>query len=207
MIIEQPSEFYALLCELGEQFEGKDGEFILLDGENRLSFDKSGDFVRDIFSLGFEDKKVVSTLYKTLERISSDGELQVLQNRLNTELAMYYGELFDKLSLTLTFDEPSAPDLLKLGKVRLSECYDGVLEKIICYINAMVELKRSRFFVFVHLKSVLSDDELKLLYRHCALEKIGLLLIESTVGRGVLEEEFSIIITEDLCEIVDKSHG
>ena len=175
LAIESPKEFYALVEELGAQFEGEDGNFVLLDGENRLSFEKNGEFVRDIFSLNFEDKKLTSSLYKNLEKISADGELQVLQNKLDTELALYYSSLFD------------------------------ILEKIICYINAMIELKKSRFFVFVHLKSVLTDDELKQLYRHCALEKVGLLLMESGIKRGVLREERTIIITEDLCEIVDKS--
>ncbi len=205
LAIESPKEFYALVEELGAQFEGEDGNFVLLDGENRLSFEKNGEFVRDIFSLNFEDKKLTSSLYKNLEKISADGELQVLQNKLDTELALYYSSLFDRLSLSLTFDEMCVSDILKLGKVRLQEYYSGILEKIICYINAMIELKKSRFFVFVHLKSVLTDDELKQLYRHCALEKVGLLLMESGIKRGVLREERTLIITEDLCEIVDKS--
>ena len=56
----------------------------------------------------------------------------------------------------------------------------------------------------VNIKSVLSDDELKQLYYHCSLIKIGLFLIESQKIRNLLPCERATIITEDLCEIVEK---
>ena len=76
-------------------------------------------------------------------------------------------------------------------------------EKIVAYIDIFAELKRVDVFVFVGLKSVLPDDELALLYRHCELKKIALLLIESHRVRPPLAPERSIIITDDLCEIVE----
>lgn len=58
--------------------------------------------------------------------------------------------------------------------------------------------------MFVGLKPLLSDDELKKLYKHCAFNKISLLLIESYKVRPLLECERAIIITEDLCELVEQ---
>lgn len=204
LVMEDSKEFFATVSELKRQFEGGEGEFLLMCGGRRLSFEKVGEFVSDIFSLEFEDKKMSSALYKYLEQVASDGELKLLQNGAVTALAEYYRELFDRTSLSLTFDDFDTAEMLKVGKVRLLQEYDGILEKTVCYLDSLTELKGSRFFVFVHLKSVLSDEELKKLYRHCALEKVGLLLIESNVGRGILKEENFRIITSDLCEIVDR---
>ena len=57
--------------------------------------------------------------------------------------------------------------------------------------------------VFINLKSILSDEELEKLYYHCKLVKVGLLLLESSKIRRVLPNERAIIITDDLCEIVE----
>ena len=94
-------------------------------------------------------------------------------------------------------------DILKTANVSLQETYDNYLEKLLCFINAMVHLKSIEVLVFVHLKSVLSDTELTLLYEHCEREKVGLLLIESCLHRKSLPNDRVTIITEDLCEIVD----
>ncbi|MBQ3502162.1 MAG: hypothetical protein IJA72_00660, partial [Clostridia bacterium] len=60
------------------------------------------------------------------------------------------------------------------------------------------------FFVFVNLKSVLNDEKLLKIYVHCRLEQVGLVLIESCKKeRPLLPCEKAIIITEDLCEILE----
>lgn len=59
------------------------------------------------------------------------------------------------------------------------------------------------FFVFVNLKSVLSDEKLLQVYAHCRREQVGLLLIESGKQRPLLPNERAVIITEDLCEILE----
>ena len=94
-------------------------------------------------------------------------------------------------------------DLLKLCNVKPTKVYESFLEKLICYINIFTELKNIKFFIFIGLKDILSDENLILLYQHCALQKVGLLLIESSKKRNLLPMERAIIITDDLCEIVE----
>ena len=69
--------------------------------------------------------------------------------------------------------------------IRPEENYETLLEKVICYINLFIELKNIRFLAFVGLKSVLSDEDLRLLYRHCRLHKLSLLLVECGKIRSV----------------------
>ena len=76
-------------------------------------------------------------------------------------------------------------------------------EKIICYLNVLIELKKCEFVIFVNLKSVLSDEKLLQIYKHCQMEQIGVVLIESKKQRPLLPQEKAVIITEDLCEILE----
>lgn len=111
--------------------------------------------------------------------------------------------LFDTVDFSLDYSEISLEDLLKACNVKPAKVYDSFLEKLICYINIFTELKSIRFFVFVGLKDILSDEDLLSLYNHCSLQKVELLLLESSKKRSLLSCERAIIITDDLCEIVE----
>ena len=53
------------------------------------------------------------------------------------------------------------------------------------------------------MKSVLSDEKIEQIYAHCRAEQVGLLLIEDGKRRKLLPCEIAVIITEDLCEILE----
>ena len=57
--------------------------------------------------------------------------------------------------------------------------------------------------LYKRLKSVLSDEKLQQVYKHCQSEQVGLLLIEDGKRRNLLSCEKAVIITEDLCEILE----
>ena len=108
------------------------------------------------------------------------------------------------VSFLVDYNELQPVDFLKLASVKFAKTYESLEEKIICYINALIELKNCDFFVFVNLKSVLSDEKLLKIYEHCRLEQVGVFLIESEKKeRPLLSCEKAIIITEDLCEILE----
>ena len=78
--------------------------------------------------------------------------------------------------------------------MKFEKNYDSLEEKIICYINVLIELKKCDFFVFVNLKSVLSDEKLLQVYAHCRREQVGLLLIESWKQRPLLPNERAVLL-------------
>ena len=92
---------------------------------------------------------------------------------------------------------------MKASGVKFAKVYETLEEKLVCYINALIELKQCEFFVFVNLKSVLSDEKLGQIYAHCRAEQVGLLLMEDGKRRPLLPCEKAVVITEDLCEILE----
>ena len=49
----------------------------------------------------------------------------------------------------------------------------------------------------------MDDEKLQQVYAHCQSEQVGLLLIENGKHRALLPNEKAVIITEDLCEILE----
>lgn len=203
LIIENPREFYRAVDMLATQFDGGEGEFVFLGNGERVVASKVGDVILDVFHLDFNDKKILGLLYKKLEKNYQTGAFICTLNKINGEAGNFLEDLFFTTSLSLSYEEMQISDILKSYTVRVQKTYETFLEKLICYINLLVELKNIEIVCFVNLKSVLNDKDLMQLYAHCQNEKVAVLLIESAKIRPLLKLEKAIIITEDLCEIVE----
>lgn len=202
LIIENANEFFKMVCDLDCQFNGEEGSFVFSVLNEIISPEKLGVMVCDAFHFDLNDKKIINLLYKKLEKESLGDKCQFF-NRLSAETVRFFEELSFSVPFQLSYDEPSPSDYMKTVSLKFEKTYDTLEEKIICYINALIELKKCEFFVFVNLKSVLDDDKLKAVYNHCRNEKVGLLLVESGKNRPLLPCEKAVIITEDLCEILE----
>lgn len=203
LIIENPHEFYKFVDMFDCSIKGEESELSFLRNGKPIYPDREGCIICDPFHFDLNDKKVINLLFKNLAELCKYGETQLELSTVNTDIGILFAELFESLPFSLTYSELTVEELLKSADVHFEKIYDTLLEKIICYINVMTELKHCGFFVFVNLKSVLCDEELASLYHHCALEKVGLLLIEYGKCRPLSSEEKAIIITEDLCEILE----
>lgn len=149
------------------------------------------------------NKRITSLLYKKLQENFFEGELIVDFNKINAHIGAFLQSLFQTVDFALDYSELTLESLLKVCEGNPLKAYQSFLEKLICYINIFSELKNIRFFVFVGLKDILTDEDLITLYHHCALQKVSLFLMESSKKRDLLPMERAIIITEDLCEIVE----
>ncbi|MBR3864982.1 MAG: type II-A CRISPR-associated protein Csn2 [Clostridia bacterium] len=202
LIIENPSFFYSTVCDLNNQFEGELGNYIFSTNNQMIPPAKNGDIISNLFNFDLNDKKNLTLLQKKLESIAFSEKI-INFNELSSKTIEFVAEVSCLLPFTLEYNEPQPSDYFKIAGVKFEKQYDSLEEKIICYINALIELKKCEFFIFINLKSVLSDEKLKQIYSHCRAEQIGLLLVESGKLRPLLTEEKAIIITEDLCEIVE----
>lgn len=203
LIVENPDEFFSMVSDLCRQFEGDQyGAFAFSSDGKIIEGAKYGAIISDVFHFDLNDKKITSLLHKKLEA-SALGENIALFNELASKTICFLQELAYSVPFSLDYSEPQPIDYLKAAGVKLENNYETLEEKIVCYINALIELKGCDYFIFVNLKSALNDEKLSQIYEHCQREQVGLLLIESGKNRPLLKNERAIIITEDLCEILE----
>ena len=202
LIVENPTEFYNMVSDLDGQFDGQEGQFVFSVEGQIVSAHKKGAIVSDLFHFDLNDKKLLNLLYKRLEG-ESFGDKLICFNELTAKAVEFLEEIAFTTPFALEYDEPQPSDYMKASGLKFAKVYDTFEEKLICYINALIELKQCEFFVFVNLKSVLSDEKLQQLYAHCRAEQVGLLLIEDSKRRKLLSCEKAVIITEDLCELLE----
>lgn len=203
LCIENSHEYYKTVREFIAAFHGEPSEYTFWDGNEKINAEKAGELLVDIFSFELTDKKIVALLYKQLQQNFNEGDMLFKFQKVKAESEKFLLELCSTVDFALEYNEVELESLLKVFNVRPERNYQTLLEKIICYLNIFAELKKVHCFVFVGLKTVLGDDDLHQLYRHCRLHKLSLLLIECGKIRPILSEERAVIITEDLCEIVE----
>lgn len=203
LIIENPTEYLRTVQSLYNDFLGPNEGYLFWDDDKEISPAKQGEMLVNPFSFEVIDKKIITLLYKKLQQNYLDGSFLLGLNKINSEISSFLSELTQTVDFSIDYEEIAIEDLLKVCAVKPAKEYQDYLEKIICYINIFTELKSISFFIFVGLKQVLTDKQLEQLYRHCRLQKVSLLLLESSKLRPLLPDEKAIIITEDLCEIVE----
>lgn len=203
LIEESPSEFYKTVCGFCDMFAGGESDYSVISGGCRVKAGEYGVIVRDCFGVELNDKRSSAAILKAAERQYLDEEMLPDLNRLNYEIGAFLQKLTYNMPVAVEYNELSVSDLLKAAGLRAEENYESYLEKLVCYVDLVCGLKNTEFIIFVNLKSVLTDEELLMLYKHCACEKVSLLLIESSKIRPLLPCERAIIITDDLCEIVE----
>ena len=203
LCIQNPKEYYKIVQEFVAAFHGGISEFTFWEGDKNVNAESIGEILTDIFYFELTDKKIIALLHKRLQQNFNESDLIFQFQQVKAESEKFLLELCATAEFALDYNEISLEGLLKLCNVKPERNSQTLLEKIICYLNLFAGLKGICNFVLVGLKHVLDDGDLQLLYRHCKLHKLSLLLIEYGKIRPILPEERAIIITEDLCEIVE----
>ena len=158
-----------MVSDLDGQFDGREGTFVFsMDGQIVPAI-KYGAMVSDLFHFDLNDKKLLTLLYKRLESVAFGDKISFF-NDLTSKTVAVLEEFFVSVPFALEYDEPQPSDYLKASGVKFAKVYETLEEKLVCYINALIELKQCEFFVFVNLKSVLSDEKLGQIYAHCRAE-------------------------------------
>ena len=201
--VENSKEFYRYAVDFEKAFSGERGEFSFWEGDVNISPDKNGEIILSPFYFEATDKKIINLLYKKLQSNFNDGSFISEFNEVNARIDNFLFDLCGTVDFSLEHDFLSLESLLKACSVKPAKTYDSFLEKLICYINVFISLKSVSFFVLVGIKDVLTEEEILSLYKHCELNKVSLFLLERGRGEKTSANERKIIITEDLCEIVE----
>lgn len=201
LVLENPIIFSKMIREILKQCEGYEGNFILSENFELIEIKNNILVVTDIFNININDKKILNKIYNNLKEISSIDMFEQTQN-LNAEIVKYLQELIQFTDYPLVYNEDiSLENIFKSCNLKIESLNDSILEDIINYITLYKMIFKTKLFIFVNLRSALSQDELFQLYKTVSYEKINILLIETNITNIINEYEKIRIIDNDMCEI------
>lgn len=200
--VENKAFFSKLISVLLLQTEGADGDFVLSEDDIVLPISKICDVIINPFSLDFNSKKNLTKIYNLLKISAFDENHYTLTGELKTQLFKYLDTLLFDFDFPVTYqDDFDFVSLFKAVNIAIDEIGTTLLEKLIHYIRISAELLEIKCFMFVNLKTFLSDSELKELYTFSFYHKVHLLLFEGFFTEKTQPCEKHYIIDNDLCEI------
>lgn len=175
--------------------------YVLSDADIELGISKNMDIVFDIFSIDINSKKIVNKLYEEMQQVAYSEKLYVKTQEIAQSIQKYILELEQETDYILTFTEDvDWMAIFKALRVQHEIIEEDYFEKLIRYIKVATVAMKYKIFVFVNLRSYLSDLQMQKLIQEAIHQEVKLIFVENCV-KDCMEGGLRYIIDRDQCEI------
>lgn len=200
-IIESPKLYAYYLQELFLQQNGEEGRFVLSDKEKELNIAKNMEIIVNPFQIEINGRKILNKLYAELDQLSKSELMYVKTLELTGKIQEYLLELEQNTEYVLEFDmDLDMPALFKSVGIRYEVQETDFFEQIIRYIKIAVNVLATKVFVFINIRSYLTDLQMQELIKEISYQDVKGLFIENH-ERSCMEGGMRYIIDRDGCEI------
>ena len=201
LVIEHKELFRRMIQELAKQIDGVEGRFVLSDNDKILKIDKDVCLVVNPFALEINSRKALTGLYNELGKLGMNEENYLNTCRVKGQIAESISGLLNQVDYALKFqDDFNLQSLFKALEVEFESGEENFLEGLVYFMDVCSKFQKVKILAFVNLKTYLTNDELKKIYKEAFYRKIQLLLLENSVEQE-LAEEAVCIVDDDLCVV------
>lgn len=200
-IIESPELYAKYLQELFSQQNGEEGKFVLSNKDKELNLAKNMEIIMNPFQVEINGRKILNKLYAELEQLSKSEVMYTKTLELAGKIQEYLLELEQHTDYILEFDlELDMTALFKTVGIRHEIQETDFFERLIRYIKIAVNVLSTKVFVFVNIRSYLTDLQMQELIKEIHYQEVKGVFIENQ-DRGCMEGGMRYIIDRDGCEI------
>ena len=200
LALEHPTVFTDFLQNLIDQTDGREGELILSDESQQMSFVKNVVLITNPLTVDSNEKRILTKLYKELDE-NTKQLMYESYSTINSQLLQFIEEMISTVPYQLSTEiDLNVTALLKSYNVKIAVNGTEPLERLIDYLRAIASICDIRIFVILNLKQFFAADQVRQLYEFCFYSKIYLINLEGQKNY-VLPEEKCVIIDKDLCLI------
>ena len=199
LVVENVELLRTIILQLKFQINNKIGDFILSDDDAILDISKNILLITDVFEISSLSKQLKNKLQQYVETSYDNDDLY---QDVYQKLIEFGNDLTNSSPYPLCFNqEISKFDIIKLLDIQFEHNYSSLLEEVIDYIDIFSQIIKTKLFVFVSLRSFLTDEEFNNFMKIMDYKGIRVLLIERylSLDNGINNNVH--IIDKDLCVI------
>ena len=201
VVIEAPKYFRRITGEICDQIRDGEGRFVISENDNEMELKKHAQMILSPFAINTEDGRIVKRIYKQLEEVALEEELQETKE-VNGRIIEYLYKLMDYYNYDLSCDENIDLQMLfKCAGIRPSFDSSDVLQELVEYCELVRDSLGIRLFIICNFRMLLEREELESFYNTIVNKKISILLLENTLNGGKIDCEDVLTIDSDLCEL------
>lgn len=203
LVIENPGTFASFVGELSGGDLIKESKLVLSENEVPVELEKFLCCIVNLWAVSLNEKRVLSKLFEQLKREILCSDFLLESNAILSSIEEYAVRVIQMSDFELTFsDKIDVLSILKFIDLRFEENAETLLNKIVDYMGVMHRLMGIKCFVFIHLRSYLTEYEIDKLFEYAQYQKIHILLIESRQPENIGWFSKAVIIDKDNCEIL-----
>ena len=200
-MVENPRKMCQYIQDLFGQCNSEDGIFKLYEHNENIPIGNNVDVIIDVFNLSSGLKIALNTAYSMIKETMADENHYENTSEIIKEIINYVKVIVDEQDELLIVDSDlTLTALLKITNVHFQLSDDSILERLCDYMLIKSRYCKTKLFVFINLKTILTRNELINLYDYTSYNKINILLIEGHDSE-ILNHEYVTILDYDLCEI------
>lgn len=199
LVVENVELLRTIILQLKFQINNKIGDFILSDNDAILDISKNILLITDVFEISGLSKQLKNKLQQYVESSYDNDDLY---QDIYQKLIEFGNDLTNSSPYPLCFNqEISKFDIIKLLDIQFEHNYSSLLEEVIDYIDIFSQIIKTKLFVFVSLRSFLTDEEFNNFMKIMDYKGIRVLLIERYLLLDTGTNNNVHIIDKDLCVI------
>ena len=199
LVVENVELLRTIILQLKFQINNKIGDFILSDNDAILDISKNILLITDVFEISGLSKQLKNKLQQYVESSYDNDDLY---QDVYKKLIEFGNDLTNSSPYPLCFNqEISKFDIIKLLNIQFEHNYSSLLEEVIDYIDIFSQIIKTKLFVFVSLRSFLTDEEFNNFMKIMDYKGIRVLLIERYLLLDTGTNNNVHIIDKDLCVI------
>ena len=199
LVVENVELLRTIILQLKFQINNRIGDFILSDNDEILDISKNILLITDVFEISSLSKQLKNKLQQYVETSYDNDDLY---QDVYQKLIEFGNDLINSAPYPLCFSQSlTRIDIIKILDIQLEHNYSSLLEEVIDYIDIFSQIIKTKLFVFVSLRSFLTDEEFKNFMKIMDYKGIRILLIERylSLDNGINNNVH--IIDNDLCVI------
>lgn len=200
-IVESPVRWRDMQKEFLEQHRGEDGRWILSEGDTEIKINKSVELIFNPIQLEENQKRIMNAFLQSFSKTATNEVYWRKGQELNAMIQTFFAEI--EMEYPFEYHINSDIEFSVFAKsmgIQIESEYESVLERLVQYCVLTQGLLNTKLFIFFHLHSYFTENELKLFYEEVMLRKWHVLLIEPYTKKRISNEKH-YIIDADNCEI------
>lgn len=187
--------------KLMDSFLNNDNDFIFYLEKNELvDISKRDLIINDIYNISPNNKKILNSLYKRINEKMLNQQIKDNIQNINLNLLNILEEISLNLNLSIDYDlDLDITKILSLYKFSFKEDSISLVDKLITYIKANMEIMNVTFVISFNIIQLLSNDDLILFQKELELLNISLINF-NFIGKTTNKFIEYTTIDDDLCE-------
>ena len=189
-----------MIREFKFQESGKEVGWVLSSHDIPIPINKNIELIVDFIDFDVNKKVLLTKMLGEFEKVAFDEEHLDESHRLLSEIERFIIKLSEGYDIELQCDKITVQQLLKSVGISIILESEKLTELLYSYMQLVREFIADKLFVFVNLRSFVSQRELQLFVDTVIMHGYKMLLFDNR-DYPVLKGEKRIIVDEDLCEI------